>query len=199
MSTLPIPWELRLEGDRSDLAFLSRNFNGPPLEVLFDPTDDCYLLRAASLAFLRTAQQVVDAAQPVLALLSGALRLLRSSEEILMSGAVYRRHADGKRDIALFFHETLKVRSEVTGTLSVAGASATSLPVRASPVVSLVEQAMKDQSVAKALRLLAGDPDTWVGLYRIHEVIDNDVGGERALIKKGWVGSRQLKTIQTLG
>ncbi len=110
-----------------------------------------------------------------------------------MPDAVYRRHADGKRDIALFFHAALKVRSEVTATLSVAGASATALPVRASPVVSLVEQAMRDQSVAKALRLLAGDPNTWVGLYRIHEVIDNDLGGEHALIKKGWVGSRQLK------
>jgi hypothetical protein len=37
------------------------------------------------------------------------------------------------------------------------------------------------------------DAVTWVGLYRIHEVVEHDVGGREALIKLGRVSKQQLK------
>ena len=30
------------------------------------------------------------------------------------------------------------------------------------------------------------DAQTWVGMYRIHEVIEHDLGGEHSMRKRGW-------------
>lgn len=44
------------------------------------------------------------------------------------------------------------------------------------------------------MRLLAApDHKSWVGMYRIHEVIEADVGSERALIKRDWGSEKDLK------
>src|SRR6266545_1349610 len=51
----------------------------------------------------------------------------------------------------------------------------------------LLQLATGDAAIAKVLRLLsAPDAMTWVGLYRIHEVIEVDLGGQHKLEKQGW-------------
>jgi hypothetical protein len=60
--------------------------------------------------------------------------------------------------------------------------------------VSLMQLALVNDSVARVMGLLAkADAFTWVGLYRIHEVIEADLGGEKALIKRGFGSALQLK------
>ena len=49
---------------------------------------------------------------------------------------------------------------------------------------------MKDTNVEKVLRLIAKDSNSWVGIYRIFEVIENDIG---ALTKYDWVTKTNIK------
>jgi hypothetical protein len=49
--------------------------------------------------------------------------------------------------------------------------------------VALVNLSLSDEAVAKALRLLDADGNSWVGLYRLHEVVSADVGGDDKLAK----------------
>ena len=60
--------------------------------------------------------------------------------------------------------------------------------------IALAMLARSDSAVAKALRLLsAADSNSWVGLYRIYEVVEADVGGESALKTCGWGSPADLK------
>ncbi len=188
-------WEVQIGGRASDLEYLSRHFTSPPIVVTKDDRDSCYLLRSESFGTLSEPNAVRDTANSLLAVLSGALGFARSSDEPLRSGAIYLRHLDGRRDVFLLL-EGIAARMEV-GDLSVSiidrhGAVLKIAPP-AQPTVSLVSAALNDKAISKALRLLGSDANTWVGLYRLHEVVEADVGGEHRMLKNGWGSSRQLK------
>jgi hypothetical protein len=60
------------------------------------------------------------------------------------------------------------------------------------PSRKIVSVGIADEAVGKALSLLS-KPDalTWVGLYRIHEMVESDIGGGRKLARMGWASARQ--------
>ncbi|MFZ1765098.1 MAG: hypothetical protein WAT68_00280 [Candidatus Nitrotoga sp.] len=86
--------------------------------------------------------------------------------------------------------ETLQVRVELGAVTAVVTDASGNVITRPSPPprsAVLLQLAYTDQAVAKVLRLLsAADAMTWVGLYRLHEVIEADVGGQHKLEKSGW-------------
>ena len=60
--------------------------------------------------------------------------------------------------------------------------------------VKAVRLAATDAAVAKVLRLMAADDAyTWVGMYRIHEVIEHALGGETPMKKMEWGSTADLK------
>lgn len=188
-------WEVQIGGRASDLEHLSRHFTSPPIVVTRDDRDSCYLLRSESFSSLSEPNAVRDAATSLLAVLSGALTFVRGSDEPLRSGAIYLRHPDGRRDVFLLL-EGVAARTEV-GDVSVS-VTDRNVVVREiipppQPTLSLTSAALSDASISKALRLLGSDANTWVGLYRLHEVVEADVGGEHQMLKHGWGSSRQLK------
>ena len=117
--------------------------------------------------------------------------------EPLRAGAVYRRNAAGGRDIFVHILETLQLRAElgeVTVTVTDADGNVITRPAPPPSTVTIAQIAATDSSVAKAMRLLAApDHKSWVGMYRIHEVIEADVGSENALKKRGWGSAQDLK------
>ncbi len=53
--------------------------------------------------------------------------------------------------------------------------------------VQLANLVLKDKAAEKCLRLFSyGDAISWVGLYRIYEVIEADVGGMKKIEKEAW-------------
>lgn len=189
-------WELQILGRASDLEHLARHFTALPVVVTKDDQASCYLLQSDSFRPLTTAQQVIAASTDLLLLLSGVLNFTRGSEEPLRSGAVFLRRADGHRDIFVHLEDALAIRSElgdvsvtVTDSAGVARIVAPPPP----PSLRLVRAALTDSGVSKALRLLTADGGSWVGLYRIHEVVEADVGGEQQMIERRWGAAGQLK------
>ena len=55
-----------------------------------------------------------------------------------------------------------------------------------------VELALRDARAARALELFARDPN-WYDLYKVLDVIEEDVGGEKSLEGKGWASAKELK------
>lgn len=189
-------WEVRIQGRASDLAHLARYFTGPEITVRKDERDNCYLLQLASFSALLDSNAVLNAAQESLPVLSGVLKLVRNSDEPLRAdGAVYRRAPDGRRDVFMHIQETLKIKVEMGDVeLRVTDAQGVVREVAPPPrSVAAARLAFADAAVARVLRLLATDAEDWVGLYRLHEVIEADVGGEHEMVKHGWGSARQLK------
>lgn len=56
---------------------------------------------------------------------------------------------------------------------------------------SFFKAALKDEGVAKLLRLKTKGND-WVNLYRIYEVIEEDIGS-RVIVARGWAKNSELK------
>jgi hypothetical protein len=94
-------------------------------------------------------------------------------------------------------HESLHLRVEmgaVTAVVTDAAGNAIAQPPPPPRSAVLLDLAAADAAIAKVLRLLSGsDAMTWVGLYRIHEVIENDVGGQHKLEKEGWGSAEDLR------
>lgn len=189
-------WQVQLEGDVSDLEFLAQNSLAGPCKVVRDGPQR-YLYESDSFQHCSASEEVLKRAVDELAVLSGILKLERNAREGLRPGAVYRPNANGGQDIFGHLRESVQTRVEV-GSLGLVVADDSGQVITRPPPVSRVESLSKlssaDASVAKALRLLsANDAMTWVGLYRIYEVIEDDIGGQHKLEKLGWGTPEDLK------
>lgn len=190
-------WQVQVLGWASDLEHLARHFASTPQRVLQDERGGGFLYESDSMAACSKSEDVLKLANQELRVLSGALKVTRDSPESLRAGAVYKRNALGGRDVFVHIHEKLNVRVEVGEALITITDSEGNVVIRPAPpprTVAIAQLALADSSVAKAMRLLASaDHKSWVGMYRLYEVIEVDVGGEQALKKSGWGSACDLK------
>ncbi|HOB66928.1 hypothetical protein [Ottowia sp.] len=197
MNQLRTLWQVQVQGWTSDLEHLVHHFVSTSFRVSKDERDGGFLYESDAFAACQTSEEVLTLANDELCVLSGVLKMVRNSPEPLRTGAVYRRNAAGGRDIFLHIQETLHARAElgeVTVTVTYADGNVITKPPPPPRTVAIAQLAVADVSVAKAMRLLAApDHRSWVGMYRIHEVIESDLGSESALKKRGWGSAQDLK------
>jgi hypothetical protein len=191
-------WQVQLEGDDRDLGFLAKVFPRGPRKVLRDEKGPGYLYESDSFHPCSTSEEVEQLAEGELAILSGILKLERNARDGLKYGAVYRPNPNGGRDVFVRVRESLQVRVEMgamTAVVTDTAGNVITQPVPPPPRSAvLLQLAAGDAAIAKVLRLLsAPDAMTWVGLYRIHEVIEDDVGGQHKLEKQGWGSADDLR------
>lgn len=191
-------WQVQLEGDVRDLRFLAEVFATGPRKVLPNERDTGYLYESESFHSCATSREVEQLAEGEIAILSGILKLERDARDALKYGAVFRLNPTGGRDVFVSIHESLEVRVEmgaVTAVVTDAAGNVIAQPAPPPPRSAvLLLLAARDTAIAKVFRLLsASDAMTWVGLYRIHEVIEDDVGGQHKLEKQGWGSADDLR------
>ena len=184
-------WEVIIHGQEFDLHHLTRHFNTAPLIVFFDEQDKCYHLTSTDFDNCADSTSVLEAAQGQLSILAGAHHFLSASNEPLHVGrVVYRRHSNGRRD-AIIHTSPITARAAIghanTTYTDSAGVVHPAPPHR---MVVLAKLARSDKVVAKALRLRGADGNSWVGLYRLHEVVSADVGGDGKLAELGGVSKQ---------
>ncbi|MGH7485656.1 MAG: hypothetical protein ACREMY_08650 [bacterium] len=191
-------WQVQLEGDFRDLRFLAEVFATGPRKVFPNERDPGYLYESDSFHSCATSQEVEQLAEGEIAILSGILKLERDARDVLKYGAVFRLNPTGGRDVFVSIHESLEVRVEMGAATAVVTDAAGNVVAQPAPPTPrsavLLPLAARDAAIAKVFRLLsAPDAMTWVGLYRIHEVIEDDVGGQHKLDKQGWGSADDLR------
>lgn len=190
-------WQVQLEGDARDLEFLETIFSTGPSKVLRDALGPGYLYESDLFHRCCTSEEVGQLAEEELAVLSGILKLERGAREGLRHGAIYRPNPNGGRDVFVRIRDSLQLRIEAGAvTVVVADAAGNTLNVPSPPTRAsvLLQLAAADAAIAKVLRLLsAPDAMGWVGLYRIFEVIEGDVGGQHKLERQSWGSAADLK------
>lgn len=197
MNNISDLWQVQIQGWTSDLEHLERHFPSMPFRISKDDRDGGYIYESDSFAVCKTSEEVLQLASDEFCVLSGVLKMMRDSPEPLRVGAVYRRNASGGRDVFVHIQETLQIRAECGEVTVMVTDSDGKIITRSEPpprIVTIVQIATADASVAKAMRLLAApDHKSWVGMYRMHEVIEADVGSENALKKRGWGSTQDMK------
>ena len=190
-------WQVQVQGWVSDLEHLARHFTATRSRVVKDDRGDGYLYESDAFSVCQGSEDVLNVANEDFRVLSGVLKLVRDSPEALRSGAVYRLNAKGGRDAFVHIHASVHARAEFGEVTVTTTDSAGKTVVRHEPpprTIAVSKLAFTDVAVAKAMRLLAGsDHKSWVGMYRIHEVIESDLGGQHALMKQGWGSAKDLK------
>lgn len=189
-------WQVQVQGYASDLEFLTHHFSSTPFRVSKDERDGEFVYESDSFRACQTSEEVMKLANDQLSVLSGVLKMTRNSPEPVRTGAVYKLNTSGGRDIFVPIRG-LCVQTEI-GEVTVmvidAEGNAITRPAPPPRTVTIMQLATVDASVAKAMRLLAApDYKSWVGMYRIHEVIEADVGSEKSLKKQGWGSAQDLK------
>lgn len=166
--------------------------------MLRDERGPGYLYESDSFRSCSTSQEVEQLAEGELAILSGILKLERDARDGLKYLAVFRLNPAGGRDVFVSIHESLQFRLEMGAVIAVVTDAAGNVIAQPPPPpprsAVLLRLAAGDTAIAKVLRLLsASDAMTWVGLYRIHEVIEDDVGGQHKLERQGWGSADDLR------
>ena len=188
-------WLVQVQGHPSDLGGLEEHFSDAGFQIKKDA--DCYFYESDSFETCYTYNEVLEVAKTELAILTGALRLEGLCREPLQAGSVSKINASGGKDIFVHVDEGLCVRAKCSANLMVTDSDGNLIPSEAKQVprpVKLMALASIEQLVAKALRLKGSmDSKTWVGLYRILEVVIEDVGSENRFLSQGWGSKRDFK------
>lgn len=189
-------WQTQVVGSRSDLEFLVRLFSLGSIRILEAERRDGFVLESETFDTLSTAEEVLARASELLLYLSAVLRIERDAVEPLRSGAVFKKYDDGREDAHVCQHETLNARAEFIAGIAYAddrsGRPAIVQPSQPSSVKA-VELALRDPAVAKALRLVGRGAKSWGDLYRLYEVIEDDLGGQHRAQSLCWVNKTDLR------
>ena len=192
---MSMSWLVQLSGDTSDLASLAQSFTGSDIRITHDDQD--YILTSDSFACCVDAADVHREAERIIDALNGAACISPGTMQPIRVGAVLGSRADGKHDIFCFMepvrlrHRVLPVSVKVThpdGTVK------ESHP--ADHLKQWLSLALANEAVAKVFRICANNELGSVDLYRVLEIIAEDVGGLASIESKGWAKESLMRLLK---
>lgn len=183
-------WEVQINGDMLDLRELSKSLVDNELRVC--EKNGHYFLESTRFTNLADSEKVTSVATDILKVLTGAVRLALGGRTPLHVANVAKLRDDGVREIFLTICDTIHARSSISlEIIRSDGKKEINHPAHSVP--GWVTLGLTDQNVAKALRLLGTDEYSWVSLYRLYEVIEQDVGSLDKIANNGWATKISIK------
>lgn len=166
-------WQVQLKGNGLDLLELSKCLTDPALKIR--KSGGNYVLESIRFDSIHDSELVSELSHRLLALIYGAGRLAFGIERRITIGGIVELR-EGKR----IFHESLRDALEIRATMSVEitrGDGTVEIRLPADNVAGWVSLAESDERVAKVLRLIGPGITSFAELYKVFEVIADDVGG----------------------
>ena len=165
-------WEIRAVGDESELARVQAHLLVEGFRLRHDPIAGEWWMRWDRLDTLDNSREALMLARQELATISGILKVSYGSSSAIRPGGIMKVHMDGRRDYQLVVTRGLQLHVSLTGDHG----------------AGLRRLAASNPVLAKALRLYgAEDFESWVGLFRLHEVVVDEAQGTQRLIEQGWI------------
>lgn len=184
-------WLLRLKGEKFDLEDLPSLLRLPELSVTED--DGFYYLRSSEFDSLNSPGEVCERGRALIKLINGAAKLYRDSFQGIAEDGVILVEDDGKRHHYFYLEETLTIRSKTNAKVTVVKSDGTEFeyPIdQPSHLESWLRLAQKQKVVADALHFYR--EDSWISLYKVYEIVKEDVGGGDQIANKGWATKSAL-------
>ena len=177
-------FRVELKGDVTALKAVAPYLQTPKLRLEVD--GDTIYLTSSTFEALTWPDDVIAAARRIVPSIKAAIRLARvTGPRAVDAYRVVVQRPEGPRNfVYVYAQEAIGVGEALAAT--VLGGS----QPRPTPIP--IELALTDARVALALELFAHDPN-WYDLYKVLDVVEEDVSGERALEAKGWVPRSELK------
>jgi len=180
-------WVVTLSGDVHTLEELLKVFNSP--EICIQKDHDAFVLKSKDFADLISDDQVREHTTEILISLNGAAKLALGSCSPIKIEHISKIRDDGTRHV--YISATSSIMSSVTCSITIIHRDGTiEEDCPAAPVIHWMALSKRDEHVKRALHLIENDFETWDGLYKVYEVIQEDVGN---IPEKGWCTEAELK------
>lgn len=183
-------WEVQINGDALDLKELSKSLVDDELRIR--EKNGQYFLESARFENLASSEEVASLATDILKVLTGAVRLSLGGRTPLHVANTAKIRPGGGRDVFITLSDTIHVRATIGVEITRSdGKKEVIHPAHSVP--GWIRLGLMDQNVAKALRLLGTDEHNWVSLYRLYEVIEEDVGSLDKISNSGWATKTSIR------
>jgi len=182
-------WYVGIKGDNFDLEDLSESLNSPEFSITKKGED--YILKSTHFNSLEDADGVRNKASEILSLINGSAWLVIGMRKPLKEVRVCRVNDDGKTKCSVVFSDSAHFRDRFKASLITKDGEVQEI-FQADPISEFITTALHDENVATALRLLDNCTSDWVNLYRILEVVEEDVGGTHKIVEKGWATKKAI-------
>ncbi len=180
-------WLVTLSGSAHALEELSKVYDTPDLRIQKEHNE--FHLRSRDFSDFVSYEEVRDHTNEILTLLNGATKLALGSHTPITIGSISKIRDDGTRHVYISVTSSVVISATCSTTVThVDGTIEEFHP--ADPVITWLELSKRDAHVRRALYLIENDFETWSGLYKVYEVIQEDVGN---IPKMGWCTLAELK------
>jgi len=182
-------WLVRLAGDKFDLEDLPSVLHSPKHTVIEE--DGLYYLTSSDFDSLSSADEVRGRAITIIRMLNDVMKLHSPSFRDISEDCVTLIDDDGRRHNYLYLQASVSVRSKARANLTVARSNGSAeIGSSSSGVESSLDLAESHEVVPEALHFFR--EDTWFGLYKVYEIVSEDVGGHRMIVRNGWATKQEL-------
>jgi len=183
-------WFVQITGDNFDLEELSKSLQSPQVCIIRE--EQGFFLKSTDFNFLNDTKDVKRTALELLSLINGSARLTLGMRKPLEMAHIIRINDDKTRHIFIEISDTVNIRASTT--ILTVTKDGTSKEIRQSDIITnWLSIAKRDSNVAKVLRLFGIGTHDWISLYRVFEVIEEDVGGVSNIKKQGWAAEKAIK------
>ncbi len=183
-------WKVELFGDAFDLDELTLAMSNTEPSV--EKTPRGYFLKSAIFEGLTSINEVEAAALELLPVLNGICKLLLGTRNPIEIAGFTKTVPGQPREVYVSIEEKGFSRDSFSTTTLKSDGSVESTH-QADPVAPWIGIAVKDESVAKVFRILNVPQVSWSELYKIFEVIEQDVKGSTSIVNLGWASSKSMR------
>ena len=184
-------WRVIVSGDTHDLRDAAKLFAVSDPSVVEE--DGVFYLRSSSFEAFTDPQEVLESAVSALPQLNGVASVRLSDFEGVTLCATVVERIDEKTSRV---QDSIGVK--VREVVEKEGAFSNGLDVMDIPreTASWLAGASSDARVARALAIYGALGDTWVGLYMVLDTLSDDLGGDDAVKKGGFVSRSKIKLLR---
>lgn len=183
-------WLVRLKGEEFDLEILLPLLHSTKLSIIKE--NNSYYLKSSDFGSLKLADEVRESAIAIIKRLNGATMLFNHNFHSISEDGVLLVEKNGKRCFHLYLEGSIKIRSRVSANLKATTSNGIQqIDPQYSTVESWINLAKNDKTVADALHFFK--KGTWISLYKVYEIIKDDIGSHQAIIKSGFAKKQKLK------
>jgi len=180
-------WLVRLKGEKFDLEDLPSLLRSPELTVIEEKGS--YYLKSSDFDSLSSVDEVRECAITIIEMLNDAVKFQIHNFRGVSEDGVTIIKEDGSRHHSVYLGGSIAARVKVSATVTTSNGTQQIAP-QPSNVESWLSLAKGDKDVADALHFFR--ENTWISLYKVYEIIRDDVGKNDVIIRNGWVTRKEL-------
>lgn len=184
-------WKVQLSGPQYELDELLHSFGDGDFSLSRGEHGEYYLY-SSQFDGCNSANDVREVSTAILKVLNGATKLALGGNLGLTVSCVVEQRPDGIECSHMCIVDTVLIKDSFVIRIFDSKGNFVNEYSPADFVPIWLKLGLQDDVVGKVFRLF-GQQHDWVNLYRIYEVIEEDVNG---IVKKGWLTEEQKKVFK---